>query len=98
MLADNCGDRIAAVTIEEGDGKSFLKFHGYTNIGSRYYDGEGFHGRMAMSKSKYGIIAIEISPTAWIFPIQGFSTHSNLDRRDGNCRKFDDEFTRGEGL
>ena len=49
-----------------------------------------------MSKSKYGIIAIEISPTAWIFPIQGCSTHSNLDRRDGNRRKFHDEFTRGE--
>jgi len=64
LLADNCGDRIAAVTIEEGDGKSFLKFHGYANFGSRYYEGEGFHGRMAMSKSKYGIIAMEISPTA----------------------------------
>ncbi|KAL7539548.1 hypothetical protein ACHAXR_010592, partial [Thalassiosira sp. AJA248-18] len=96
LLADNNGDRIASATIEEEEsGNPFLKLHGYANIGSRYYEGEGFHGRMA-SQSKYAVVAMEISPTAWIFPIKGCSTHSSLDRRDGNQRKFDDDFTRGE--
>jgi len=97
LIADGNGDRIAAVTVEEDeDGMDYLKLHGYANIGSRYYEGEGFHGRMATGISKHCAVTMEIHPTVWIFPIEECSTHSSLDRRDGNFRKFDDDFARGE--
>ena len=88
LLADNNGDRVAVITVEEEGSRSFLKLHGYASIGNRYYEDEGFHGRMA-SDNNHAIVAMETNPTAWIFPIEGLCTNSNLDRRDGNRRKFD---------
>jgi hypothetical protein len=34
-----------------------LDIHGYKKVGPRYYDCEGFHGRMTMSESKYLMMA-----------------------------------------
>jgi len=92
LVADNYGDTIASVTIEDDKDGPYLALNGYANIGNRQYDGDGFHGRMA-SSGNHAVMAMEMDQTAWVFPIQGVSDHKNLDRRDGNPRKFPGDFS-----
>ncbi|KAL9180015.1 hypothetical protein ACHAXT_007985 [Thalassiosira profunda] len=97
LLTDLHGDRIAPMTIEkDADGSPYIEMHGYASIGSKYYEDEGYHGRMGVS-SKHAAVAMEIEPTAWIFKIRGNSTHAKLDKRDGNPREFRDEGDHGFG-
>lgn len=91
LLTDRYGDRIVPVTVEEENGEPSLELNGFASIGSSCSEDGGWHGKMAMSHSKYSVVAMQISPTAWIFPIEGPSTHAKLDQRDGQCRKFKDE-------
>jgi len=88
LLSDNYGDRIVSATLhDEGEEGPTVTINGYASIGNRNYDGEGFHGRIAVA-DKYASVAMEIDSTAWIFRIRGNSSHNNLDRRDGNPRDF----------
>jgi hypothetical protein len=87
ILADNCGDRIAAVFVETDEGTPCLELIGYANIGSKSGDGEGFHGRMAMH-GPYAIVANEISPTVWMFKTGECWNHEKLDKREGSLAKF----------
>lgn len=93
LLSDKSCDRIVSATLhEEGEEGPFIEINGYASLGTKYYEDEGFHGRMAGS-DKYVSLAMEIDPTAWIYRITGNSSHKNLDRRDGNPFNFraDDE-------
>ena len=88
LLSDKHGDRIVSATlVDEGDNGPVIEINGFAGLGTKYYEDEGFHGRMAVS-DKYTAVAMEIDPTAWIFRIKGNSSHKNLDSRDGNERDF----------
>ena len=89
LLVDSFGDRVVAIAVEKEGSRSILKLHGYANIGSKYHEDDGFHGRMSMSLSKHAVVAMENNPTAWIFAIEGCCSNSLLDRRDGNPRDYD---------
>ena len=92
LVADNYGDALASMTIEDDKDGPYLALNGYAKIGNREYDGLGFHGRMA-SSGNHAVMAMEMDQTAWVFPIQGVSDHKKLDRRDGNPRKFPGEMS-----
>lgn len=87
-VEDKHGDRIVSATLhDEGEEGPTIEINGYAGLGTKWYEDEGFHGRMAVS-DKYVSLAMEIDPTAWIYRITGNSSHKNLDRRDGNAFDF----------
>mmetsp|Transcript_17074 Transcript_17074/g.28009 ORF Transcript_17074/g.28009 Transcript_17074/m.28009 type:complete len:299 (-) Transcript_17074:126-1022(-) len=96
LISDKHGDRIVSATLyDEGDDGPIIEINGFAGLGTKYYEDEGFHGRMAVSE-KYVSVAMEIDPTAWIFRITGNSSHKNLDRRDGNDRNFRADYDRSD--
>jgi hypothetical protein len=87
LLADEDADRFAVLNIEH----ETIDLVGYGGIGSKYYDDQGFHGRMA-SFGTYAIMANECDPTVWLFKTKGCAEHKNLDRTDGTPDHFKNEF------
>lgn len=91
LLANTYAVEIAALTIsEDEDGPSSIEIRGYGTIAQNPEHG-GFHGRMAMSRSRYSVVANEDSATAWIFNINDCADHEKLDRRCGRFRDFENE-------
>jgi hypothetical protein len=87
LLADNYGDRIVAMSVEEYGLYPTITIEGYGKIGKRYYVDEGYHGRMAMS-GPFAVMANELCPSVWIFETAKCASHSALDRKDGRMRDY----------
>ncbi len=94
VIANKHALEIAAVTITDDDDDGpypiSIDISGYGRI-EPSDDFGSFHGRMAMSCSRYSITANEDSGIVWIFNINDCAYHKMLDRRDGNLRKFENE-------
>ena len=92
MIANTYAVEIAALTIsEDEDGPSSIEIRGNGTIAQSPEKMDcGFHGRMAMSRSRYSVVANEDSATAWIFDINDCADHEKLDRRRG-FRDFENE-------
>lgn len=95
LIANNRAREIAGLTINEDDDNgsypSSIDINGYGKILPSLDFGGGFHGRMAMSQSRFSIVSNEDTDTAWIFNINDCAVHEKLDSRDGNPRKFENE-------
>jgi hypothetical protein len=95
LIANKFALEIADVTITDDDDDGpypmSIDISGYGRIEPSDDFGSGFHGRMAMSCSRYSITANENSGVVWIFNINDCADHKMLDRQDGNSRKFENE-------
>lgn len=96
LIAHDAADEVVAISVCDDDDASNtdtasisselswdIKIRGYGKIGSKFYEDEGFHGRMAMSSSQYAIVANECNPSVWVFKISDIGGHDKLDIRDG---------------
>ena len=89
ILCDNCGDRVAIVSVEDELEEPCIKLHGYASITNRREE-DDFQGRMA-SCGKYAAMANECSPDVWIFSVKGNANYHRLDRREGPRRDYMDD-------
>lgn len=83
IIADKASDRIAVVSVEDGDGEPDIQLHGYAKIGNN----EEFHGRTAMA-GQYSILANQSSQDVWMFKTQECWNHPKLDKEEGSLFTF----------